>query len=269
MNEETLPEDNIQPSVNETLFNSEDGLSVEAELTSPEPTPVQEEAVQDDATPVSVTNMPWDLDTVESQMSAAYEADSETDLLKVLKDNSFLFYDLYDRKYGIQPVFREINFGTEFRCDFAWLNDNSSGPEWVLVELESPKMPLFTKQNKPTAKLQGALEQVKMWDRYFDENKGEAKRMFGAVAKFRFILVAGSSEDWSAELAQKWRIYNHKRFHIEIRSMATFLKSLAIAKTKPDEMWSFAEHPVTLPHGQLEKFWSEYDYMDQWRKIID
>jgi len=56
-----------------------------------------------------------------------------TDLLIVLKDNSFLFYELYSRKYGLQPVFREISFGAKLRCNFAWLNDNSDGPKWVGV----------------------------------------------------------------------------------------------------------------------------------------
>ncbi|MFI5158658.1 MAG: hypothetical protein ACHQF4_07310 [Sphingobacteriales bacterium] len=59
--------------------------------------------------------------------------------MKVLKDSSFLFYDLYSRKWGIQPIFIALTFGTEFKCDFVWLNDNSSGLEWVLVEIEAPK----------------------------------------------------------------------------------------------------------------------------------
>lgn len=112
-------------------------------------------------------------------------------MLSVLKDNSFLFYELYSRKYGIQPVFREINFGGELRCDFAWLNDNSDGPEWVLVEVEKPKMKLFTQKNEPTSELNHAIEQVKSWERYFDENPSEKKRIFGAVARFRFILIVG------------------------------------------------------------------------------
>jgi hypothetical protein len=230
---------------------------------TPEPPENKQEVPNDEG------SSPWDIAKAEKEVLASFANDSETDLLKVLKDNSFLFYDLYDRKYGIQPVFRELNFGAVFRCDFAWLNDKSSGPEWVLVELEKPKMPLFNADGKPTAKLQGALEQVKTWDQYFEENKGEAKRIFGAVAEFRFILVAGSGEHWGTEHAQKWRIYNHKRFHIEIRSMDTFLRAIKIAKEHPAELWSFKEKPVTLPHTRLESYWREYDYMDRWRQVID
>ena len=73
--------------------------------------------------------MAWDIEKVTADLKSAFDSNSEEELLGVLKDNSFLFYELYSRKYGIQPVFHEINFGGELRCDFAWLNDNSDGPE--------------------------------------------------------------------------------------------------------------------------------------------
>jgi len=41
----------------------------------------------------------WDFDEVEKKMKAAYDEDSERALLSILKDNSFLFYDLFSRKY--------------------------------------------------------------------------------------------------------------------------------------------------------------------------
>jgi len=211
----------------------------------------------------------WNIENAEKELIAAYEKDSETDVLKVLKNNTFLFYDLYTRKMGIQPVFRELNFGAELRCDFAWLNDNSSGPEWVLVEIEKPKMLLFKADGKPTAPFQGALEQVKGWDQYFMENSGEKKRIFGAVAKFRFILVTGTHEEWQTEHGQKWRVYHQNRSHVEVRSMQTFFKSLEEFKTHPADFWSFEKHPQTLPHSELEDYWKNYGYMDRWRMVLD
>ncbi|MBE9584291.1 DUF4263 domain-containing protein [Mucilaginibacter sp. JRF] len=214
-------------------------------------------------------NLPWNIDIVKAEILSAFEKNSEVDLLKVLKDNSFLFYDLYSRKYGIQPIFRELNFGTEYKCDFAWLNDNSSGPEWVLIEIEAPKMPLFKTNGKPTVKLYDAIEQVQSWEQYFEENKGEKTRIFGAVAQFRYILVTGTKEDWENENASRWRIQNGKRLKMEIRSMDTFMKSIKIAETDPGELWSFAEHPLTLSHSNLQDYWANYGYMDRWRKVID
>lgn len=210
----------------------------------------------------------WDVEKVESKLRKAYENNSEEEVLAVLKDNSFLFYDLFSRKWGVQPIFRELNFGGTFRCDFAWLNDNSSGPEWVLVEIEKPKMNLFKGDRKPTAPFQAAIEQVKSWGQYFDQNPGESKRIFGAVAQFRFILVTGAPEEWDEEYAKKWRIYHHKNSTIEIRSTQTFFNSIDVIKEHPGELWSFEEQPVTLSHSKLSEYWQNYGYMDSWRQII-
>ncbi len=209
----------------------------------------------------------WDIPKVEIDLQTAFDNDSETELLSVLKDNSFLFFHLYSRKGGIQPVFREIQFGGKYRCDYAWLNDNSDGPEWVLMELEKPKMRIFNVNGKPTAELNGAIEQVKTWQRYFHENPAEKKRIFGAVAKFRFILVAGDKEEWKKEEAMKWRAYHNSTSDIEIRTTDVFSRGLVDYKRQPAEFWSFEENPVTLGFASLEDYWKGYGYMDLMRKL--
>ena len=210
----------------------------------------------------------WDIEDVEKNLLAAYEENSETKLLSILKDNSFLFYDLFTRKYGIQPIFRELSFGGELRCDFAWLNDNSSGPEWVLVEIETPKMNLFKNDKKPTAPFQAAIEQVKSWDQYFLQNPAEKKRIFGAVSNFRLVLVAGTSEEWRTENAQLWRQYQLQNSKIEFRSMQTFLNSIRFIKERLSEFWSFEKYPKTLSPSKLREYWRGYEYMDNWRKVL-
>lgn len=210
----------------------------------------------------------WDIPKVETDLQAAFDNNSETDLLKVLKDNSFLFFHLYSRKGGIQPVFREISFGAKLRCDYAWLNDNSDGPEWVLMELEKPKMRIFNANGKPTSELNGAIEQVKTWQRYFYENPAEKSRIFGAVAKFRFVLVAGDKKEWENEDAMKWRAYHNTTSAIELRTADVFSRALEDYKKQPDEFWSFEENPVTLGFARLEGYWKAYGYMDLMRKLF-
>lgn len=210
----------------------------------------------------------WDIAKVEIDLNAAIDNNSETDLLRVLKNNSFLFFHLYTRKGGIQPVFREISFGGKLRCDFAWLNNNSDGPEWVLMELEKPKMRIFNTNGKPSAELNGAIEQVKSWQRYFNENPAEKKRIFGAVAKFRFILVAGDKIEWGREDAIKWRIHHNKTSDIEIRTSDVFIRALNDYKDNPYEFWSFEENPATLGFSELEEYWKSYSYMDNMRKCF-
>ena len=140
--------------------------------------------------------MPWNLPDVELKLKQAYSENSELKILKLLKSNTFLFYELFSRKYGIQPIFHEVNFGAKLRCDFAWVNDNSDGPEWVLVEIEQPCIQPFTKKDRPSAELNEGIEQVRSWERYFDENPHEKRRIFGAVSRFRFVLVSGTAESW-------------------------------------------------------------------------
>lgn len=211
----------------------------------------------------------WNVDDVEAELNQAFDNNSEVELLKILGNNSFLFYELYSRKYGIQPNFKEISFGGELRCDFAWLNDNSDGPEWVLIEIEKPKMKLFKKDNEPTAELNHAIEQVKSWDRYFIDNPNEKKRIFGAVARFRYILVAGSAKDWSTDNALKWRKHHNSEYKIEIRSTDVFYRALNLYKDHEEEFWSFKKSPISKNHSELKDYWENYGYMDLHRKLAN
>ena len=210
----------------------------------------------------------FDIVKTEIKLTKAFENNSEQELLHILKNNSFLFYELFSRKYEIQPIFSEISFGSKFRCDFAWLNDNSDGPEWILVEIEKPRMKLFTKNGEPRAELNHAIEQIKSWDRYFKENPSEKSRIFGAVSKFKFFLVAGDIAEWEKENATKWRAFHNSDSSIEIRSSNIFKKAIKIAKEKPNEMWSFFEKSKSLNHTQLENYWTNYSYMNRWRQIL-
>ena len=196
--------------------------------------------------------LPWSKESVREGLETAFAEKSEVKLLSILKENSFLFYELYSRKYGIQPAFHEVSLGN-MRCDFAWLNDNSDGPEWVLVEIEKPGINLFTKQGTPTAAL----------------NPSEKKRIFGAVKNFRFILVAGNEKDWQAPIPSRWRIHHNNTSSIEIRSLDVFWRALKVLEEKPGELWSFAEHPTTKSPSDLEAYWEAYGYMDFFRKILN
>jgi hypothetical protein len=211
----------------------------------------------------------WNIEQVECDLRKAFQNNSEADLLMLLKNNTFLFYELFTRKYGIQPIFHEISFGARLRCDFAWLNDNSDGPEWVLVEIEKPCNQLFTKDDVPTADLNKGIEQVRSWQMYFDENPNEKRRIFGAVSRFRYVLVVGSSESWQESTAAKWRSHYNKTNHIEIRSCGVFDKALESLRKHPDDFWSFQEYPTTQGDANLIDYWKNYSYMDHWRTLFN
>ena len=135
----------------------------------------------------------FDTEFVRKELDLAFIQNSELRLLNLIKSNSFLLSELYDRHYGIRPNFNEVSFGDKYRCDFCWLNDNSDGAEWVIVEIEKPKMKLFTKQGEPTSDLNHAIEQIKSWQRYFDRFPiGLPETINGATSD----ILRGFYEKW-------------------------------------------------------------------------
>lgn len=212
--------------------------------------------------------MYFDVEKVREQLKEARSDSSERQMLQLLKENSFLFSELFSRHFGIQPIFSEVSFGNNFRCDFCWLNDNSDGPEWVLVEIEKPCARLFNKKNEPSAELNHGIEQVKSWQRYFEYNNAEKRRIFGAVSRFRYILVIGEKSEWDTKDASLWRAFENKQSKIEIRSMDIFDRALEKYEKIPDHYWSFQEHPFVLNASQLQTYWEEYSYIMTWRQIL-
>ncbi|MEI8631595.1 DUF4263 domain-containing protein [Vibrio sp. PP-XX7] len=155
-----------------------------------------------------------------------------------------------------------------FRCDFCWLNDNSDGPEWVLVEIEKPSMNLFTQTGDPTRNLNHAIEQVKSWERYFYQQPAEKQRIFGAVSKFRYVLVAGRRNEWQTKRAAQWRSHHNLTSNIEIHSTDIFYDALDFYSKFQDSFWSFEEHPVSLPARNLSQYCGEYPYLRKWRNLL-
>ena len=209
----------------------------------------------------NTTKLVWDKEKVRDKLTTVLGGGTEQALLEILRDNSFLFYELYSRKLGIQPAFREVKFGEKLRCDFAWLNDNTDGPEWVLVEIESPQLPLFTKRKKPSAELHHAIDQVTSWKDYFENNPNEKARIFGAVARFRFILVVGDKKSWESPHAHKWRALRNKDSGIEIRSTDVFLRALDVLDKHPEHLGSFEEHPTVRLPSELPEYLESNDYI--------
>ncbi len=211
----------------------------------------------------------FNIELVKLELDYAFSKNSETLLLNLLKKNSFLLSEIYDRHFGIRPNFNEVSFGDTYRCDFCWLNDNSDGAEWVIVEIEKPKMKLFTKQGEPTSELNHAIEQIKSWQRYFDKFPSEKSRIFGAVSRFRWILVAGDKNDWLNHEALAWREHNNRTTNIEVRSSDIFYRALDKYEKITDHFWSFEEHPVSLAAKDLQTYCLNDDYLNFWKQRLN
>lgn len=209
----------------------------------------------------------WDISTAENELNIAVEANDLGQIKSVIQNNSFLLYDIYERKGGALPIFHNIPIGKNI-IDFAWLNDSSSGPEWVLLHIAEPGIEVIDTEGKITKKVLDAIETVKALANYFELNPSEKKRILGAVAKFKFLLIIGRFEQWQREEAQKWRLQHNKTSNIEIRSYNTFTRSIAEINEKPGLFYRFNQFHSTSSHEKLEDHWKSYSYMDDYRKWL-
>lgn len=210
-----------------------------------------------------------DIISVKEQLNEAFASESEHKLLKVLSDNPFLFYHLFKRHFKVQPIFKEVSFGNKYRCDFVWLNDNSDGPEWTIVEVESPGIHLFKKNEDKTAEFNHAIEQVEHWIQFFEENKDDRRKTFGAVKCFRFILVIGTREQWSNKWATRWRMnYNNSHFNFEIRSLGVFMQALDDAEKGRFDPAVFTQQQEVFNEKRLRDYISQCGYLDLFRCLF-
>ncbi|RLJ73643.1 SEFIR domain-containing protein [Pedobacter alluvionis] len=208
----------------------------------------------------------WDVNGVETDLKEILSKGSLPELKGLIQSNSFLFYDTYERKATAMPIFHDLGLNGH-TCDFVWLNDSSSGPEWVLLKLLSPSTKVLNEDARINFEITLAVEEIKSWEEYFTDNPNEVKKIFGAATKFKFILVVGSAQDWKEGEASRWRIKNEQESGVLIRSINSFEKSVDALKSHPDALYRFNNYPTTSNSDQIEKFWKNYPYMDKWRML--
>ena len=178
-----------------------------------------------------------------------------------------MLYDIYERKQGAFPIFHDLLIGKHV-ADFTWLNDSSSGPEWILVKLSKPNIEVVNANGEVHTELLKEIEIVKSWDNYFQLNPAEKTRIFGAAANFKFKIIIGSKSQWQTEESLKWRMQLNKSSNIEIRSYNTFAKSIKEIKENLNAFFKFNQFHETSPANLLEMHWKNYAYMDTWRKLL-
>jgi len=99
-------------------------------------------------------------------------------------------------------------FGSESIPDFLLCTRNSSGFEWVLVELESPAVTPLTQAGLPTAKLREAQGQIQDWRIWLRDNIAYAQTQLGfqgLTAEAQAVIVLGRRSSMNLKHAKKWR----------------------------------------------------------------
>lgn len=99
-------------------------------------------------------------------------------------------------------------FGSESIPDFLLCTRNSTGFEWVMVELESPTVSPLTQAGLPTAKLREAQGQIQDWRIWLRDNIAYAQTQLGfqgLTAEAYAVIVIGRRSAIDAKHAKKWR----------------------------------------------------------------
>jgi len=113
---------------------------------------------------------------------------------------------LAEHTYFLHPALETIvsepalGVGTEFRPDF--IIREATG-DYILVEIENPKRPLFTKRGDFTAEVSHAVQQVEDWQEWLEQNLPTAQRHYPDIVSPRGLIVMGRRSNLNQKERQK------------------------------------------------------------------
>ncbi len=102
-------------------------------------------------------------------------ATMEEELQEFLSANPMLLAVQLGGGHG-RWVIPKKRLGSEYVPDFMIGERSSIGFEWHAVELESPRVKMFTKAGNPTKELTHAIRQIEDWKRWLQLNQNYASR---------------------------------------------------------------------------------------------
>lgn len=119
-------------------------------------------------------------------------------------------------------------FGAELIPDSLLCTRNSTGEQWVMVELESPTQPPLTRAGLPAAKLNEALGQVRDWRAWVRQNIAYAHHQLGfrgltaespayVIIGRRSAIVASHSVKYRELSSEKTTVMTYDRLLETIR----------------------------------------------------
>lgn len=127
--------------------------------------------------------------------------------------------NLLNHHLHFQSVVSKFPLSTELVTDYIYVTKSSDAWRVTLVELETPDKSIFTQDTKKTittADFNAALNQVRSWKNFLDDNKAEVIRKLEPLLRpqvmqrnpveFNYQLVIGRSEDKNLSEARKKHI---------------------------------------------------------------
>lgn len=126
-------------------------------------------------------------------------------------------------------VVSELVLGSDYRVDFMVAScERSYGFVYTLIEIETPHESAFTNNGQPRARLTHALQQIRDWKAWLENNRDQAGRLFPSkrntttgVQHFEYIVVMGRRTDLTTKFDDK-RNQLAKDLDVTIRSFDWF-----------------------------------------------
>ena len=150
-------------------------------------------------------------------------AASEETIHDFLANHSYFFNGIL-RLNGVSPLYSKIRLGNQFVVDFAGFDTGSVGPEWYLIEIESPSQKLLTKSGNPSAALTHAMRQVQDWQAWVHDSLDFARKLLPYIEyPLGYVFIGRRSELASEAARKRLRLLNmEKRRWLEIHSLDWF-----------------------------------------------
>ena len=150
---------------------------------------------------------------------------SERVIHKFLANHSYFFNRLI-RLDGSCPLYSKIELGSDYEIDFAFFDSGSNGPEWILIEIESPSKSLFTKSGNPSAHLTHAMQQIRNWQSWIQDHSDYARKPMPLIEFPLGCIFMGRRNEITQEGRKLLRRLRYEcRQYLEIHSLDWFIDS--------------------------------------------
>lgn len=124
------------------------------------------------------------------------------------------------------PLYSKVKLGHDYEVDFAWLHNDSFGPEWRLIEIERPSAVLFTKSGNASATLTHAIQQARDWCDWVHQHLEYAQTLMPRINyPFCYIFLGRRNELTASNIERLKRFrYDHRK-ELEIHTLDWFVRS--------------------------------------------
>lgn len=132
-----------------------------------------------------------------------------------LKDNFYLFHNSLEMNKP-KGIYSKVSLGPTYVTDFVTYFDKTPGRYWLLIEIEPPSMPLFTKSGDPSRYLTHAIRQVMDWQAWIADNLAYARTFLTEIIDPIGIVVIGRRDSLTDDNKRQLRQILRNNRQLEI-----------------------------------------------------